>query len=183
MNRPACYSQGSRHDTDPPIPQRLGFDRGPAPPRALVQQRSQRGIFVSNEFHLLFPYHAGSLVAASYLFKLFFLKALGLRTFYHVAGNLRAAQELGDQLLNLAESAEDLTSLMIAHRALGATLFLLNQTTRLWHPAAQGEKTQAVRSERSRPSGEVEERAASGLSGLRLRCATLRPNGKRLNCQ
>src|SRR5215510_15220809 len=31
---------------------------------------------MSNEFHLFYPYHAGSLVAASHLFKLFFLKAL-----------------------------------------------------------------------------------------------------------
>jgi hypothetical protein len=54
----------------------------------------------------------------------------------------------------------------------------LNQTTRLWHSAAQVEKTQAVRSERSRTSGKVEERAASGLSGLRLRSATLRLNGE-----
>jgi hypothetical protein len=59
----------------------------------------------------------------------------------------------------------------------------LNQTTRLWHSAAQVEKTPSVRSERSRASGEVEERTVSGLSGLRLRCATLRPNGERLDCQ
>jgi hypothetical protein len=58
----------------------------------------------------------------------------------------------------------------------------LNQTTRLWHSVAQGEKTQDVRSERSRTSGEVEEREASGLSGLRLRCATLRPNGESIHC-
>jgi hypothetical protein len=47
----------------------------------------------------------------------------------------------------------------------------LNQTTGLWHSAAQVEQTLAVRSERSRASGEVEERAASGLPGLRLRPA------------
>jgi len=40
------------------------------------------------------------------------------------------------------------------------------------------EKTPAVRSERSRASGEVEEQATSGSGSLRLRCATLRPNGK-----
>jgi choline dehydrogenase-like flavoprotein len=59
----------------------------------------------------------------------------------------------------------------------------LNQTTGLWHTVAQGEKTQAVRSERRRASGEVEERAVSGFSGLRLRCATLRPNGESIHCQ
>ena len=40
------------------------------------------------------------------------------------------------------------------------------------------ENTPAVRSERSRASGEVEEQATSGSGSLRLRCATLRPNGK-----
>jgi hypothetical protein len=59
----------------------------------------------------------------------------------------------------------------------------LNRTTGLWHTVAQGEKTQAVRSERCRASGEVEERAVSGFSGLRLRCATLRPNGESIHCQ
>jgi hypothetical protein len=59
----------------------------------------------------------------------------------------------------------------------------LNQTIGLWHTVAQGEKTQPVRSERSRASGEVEERTANGLSGLRLRSATLRPNGESIHCQ
>jgi transposase len=67
-------------------------------------------------------------------------------------------------------------------KALTVLAHKLNQTTRLWHSVAQVEKTQAVRSERSRASGEVEERNTNGLSGLRLRCATLRPNGKRSNC-
>ena len=40
------------------------------------------------------------------------------------------------------------------------------------------EKTLAVRSERSRTSGEVEEQAGHDYGGLRLRSATLRPNGK-----
>jgi hypothetical protein len=48
---------------------------------------------------------------------------------------------------------------------------------------AQGEKTQAVRSERSRASGEVEERDTSRLPVLRLRFATLRTNGDGLNCR
>src|SRR5262249_15302030 len=54
----------------------------------------------------------------------------------------------------------------------------LNRTTGHWHSVALFENTQAVRSERSRASGEVEEPAGRGSGGLRLRCATLRPNGK-----
>ena len=59
---------------------------------------------------------------------------------------------------------------------LHSTLFL-NQTTGHWDSVAHVEKTQAVRSERSRASGEVEEHAGHESAGLRLRCATLRPNG------
>jgi hypothetical protein len=55
--------------------------------------------------------------------------------------------------------------------------FLLNQTTGHWNSVAQVEKTQAVRSERSRASGEVEECNSNRATGLRLRSATLRPNG------
>jgi len=40
------------------------------------------------------------------------------------------------------------------------------------------EKTLAVRSKRSRASGEVEEQAERESGGLRLRSAALRPNGK-----
>jgi len=54
----------------------------------------------------------------------------------------------------------------------------LNQTTGHWYSMKLLEKTPAVRSERSRASGEVEEQATSGSGSLRLRCATLRPNGK-----
>jgi hypothetical protein len=52
----------------------------------------------------------------------------------------------------------------------------LNRTTRHWYSVAQREKTLTVRSERSRVSGAVEEPARRESSGLRLRCATLRPN-------
>jgi len=45
------------------------------------------------------------------------------------------------------------------------------------------EKTLTVRSERGRASGEVEEQAGREFSGLRLRYATLRPNGDGINRQ
>jgi hypothetical protein len=57
----------------------------------------------------------------------------------------------------------------------------LNQTTGHWYSVAQVEKTLAVRAERSRASGEVEEQAGRESGGLRLRCATLRPNGTGIN--
>ena len=58
---------------------------------------------------------------------------------------------------------------------------VLNQTTGHRYSVAHVEKTLAVRSERSRASGEVEEQAGRELDGLRLRCATLRPNGDGIN--
>ena len=54
----------------------------------------------------------------------------------------------------------------------------LNRTTRHWYSVKLCENTLAVRSERSRASGEVEEQAGRESGGLRLRSATLRPNGK-----
>src|SRR5215813_8803081 len=54
----------------------------------------------------------------------------------------------------------------------------LNRTTGHWYTAELFEKTLAVRSERSRASGEVEERLCRRADGLRLRSATLRPNGE-----
>jgi catechol 2,3-dioxygenase-like lactoylglutathione lyase family enzyme len=62
-------------------------------------------------------------------------------------------------------------------------LDFLNQTTGHWYRMAHGEKTLAVRAERSRASGEVEAQAGRACGGLRLRCATLRPNGDGLNRQ
>ena len=59
----------------------------------------------------------------------------------------------------------------------------LNQTTGHWYSVKLFEKTLAVRSERSRASGEVEEQARRGSGGLRLRSVTLRPNGDGINCQ
>ena len=54
----------------------------------------------------------------------------------------------------------------------------LNRTTGHWYSVKLFEKTLAVRSERSRASGEVEEQAGRESGGLRLRSATLRPNDK-----
>ena len=59
----------------------------------------------------------------------------------------------------------------------------LNQTTGHWYSVTHIEKTLTVRSERSRASGEVEEQAGRDSSGLRLRSATLRPNGDGINGQ
>jgi hypothetical protein len=56
--------------------------------------------------------------------------------------------------------------------------WLLNRTAGHWHSVKLFEHTLTVRSERSRASGEVEELARRASGGLRLRCATLRPNGK-----
>jgi TOMM system kinase/cyclase fusion protein len=51
----------------------------------------------------------------------------GLRTFYTVRAELQTARELGEQLLRLAERADDLTLLLEAHYALGAPLFFLGR--------------------------------------------------------
>ena len=53
----------------------------------------------------------------------------------------------------------------------------LNRTTEHWYNVKLCENTLAVRSERSRASGEVEEQAGRDAGGLRLRSALLRPNG------
>ena len=55
--------------------------------------------------------------------------------------------------------------------------FELNRTTGHWYSKKLCENTLAVRPERSRPSGEVGEQAGRESGGLRLRCATRRPNG------
>jgi hypothetical protein len=68
-------------------------------------------------------------------------------------------------------------------RWFGRSYWSLNQTTGHWDSVAHVEKTQTVRSERSRVSGEVEECHAGGALVLRLRCATLRTNGETLDSQ
>src|SRR5262249_25951055 len=49
----------------------------------------------------------------------------GLWTYYHVRGELQTAHTLGNELLALAQQAQDTVLLVAAHRALGATLFFL----------------------------------------------------------
>jgi predicted ATPase len=51
----------------------------------------------------------------------------GLRTFYHVQGELQTACELGEQLFSLAQSVQDPALLLEAHRALGSTLYFLGE--------------------------------------------------------
>ncbi len=53
----------------------------------------------------------------------------GLHRFYLVRQELPTARELGEQLLNLAQSQPDPTLLVAAHRALGATLYYLGEFT------------------------------------------------------
>ncbi len=53
----------------------------------------------------------------------------GLHRFYLVRGELQAARELGEQLLNLAQGQQDPALLVGAHRALGATLYYLGEFT------------------------------------------------------
>jgi tetratricopeptide (TPR) repeat protein len=53
----------------------------------------------------------------------------GLLRFYLVRGELRAAREVGGQLLRLAESQHDTTLLLWGHFGLGATLYRLGELT------------------------------------------------------
>jgi class 3 adenylate cyclase/predicted ATPase len=52
---------------------------------------------------------------------------MGLRTFYHVRGDLLTAHQLGEQLLVLAEKDRDPGLLLEAHRVLGGGLFKLGR--------------------------------------------------------
>src|SRR4030095_5177511 len=49
----------------------------------------------------------------------------GLWRHYHVRAELQTAHALGEQLLTLTQQSQDSARLLEAHRALGATLFLL----------------------------------------------------------
>jgi predicted ATPase len=51
----------------------------------------------------------------------------GLWLFYFVRGELQIGQELGEQLLTLAQRVQDRTFLLEAHRALGTTLLFLGE--------------------------------------------------------
>ena len=48
----------------------------------------------------------------------------GLWWFYKVRGELQTARELGEQLLSLAQRAQDPALLLQAHQALGQTVIL-----------------------------------------------------------
>ena len=50
----------------------------------------------------------------------------GLRTFYHIRGELRTARELAEQLLHLAQQGQA-PDLLLARNALGTTLFLVGE--------------------------------------------------------
>ena len=49
----------------------------------------------------------------------------GLHAYYHVCAEYQTAHALGEQLLTLAQQSQDAAMLVVAHRALGATLFFL----------------------------------------------------------
>jgi predicted ATPase len=51
----------------------------------------------------------------------------GLQVFYNVRAEYQTSRELAEQMLALAQHQRDLTSLLLAHAALGRTLFLLGE--------------------------------------------------------
>jgi predicted ATPase len=51
----------------------------------------------------------------------------GLRRFYYVRGRLQTTHELNEELLRLAQQAQDKLLLVLAHQALGAILFSLGE--------------------------------------------------------
>jgi predicted ATPase len=59
-----------------------------------------------------------------------FYALLGLAGFHMVRGELRAARELGEQLVNLAQVNQDATQLVSAHMSLGLPLFWQGEFTR-----------------------------------------------------
>jgi class 3 adenylate cyclase/predicted ATPase len=62
----------------------------------------------------------------------------GLWQYYNVRAEYQTAHALGEQLLTLAQQAQDTTMLPTAHRALGATLFYLGATASAQTHFAQG---------------------------------------------
>src|SRR5262249_54870153 len=52
----------------------------------------------------------------------------GLHGYYNVRAEYQTAHTLGEQLLALAQQTQDAVMLMVAHRALGSTLFYLGET-------------------------------------------------------
>jgi hypothetical protein len=80
----------------------LGFRGSPAPSRALVEQGSQGRILASNECRLFLPRHAANLLAASYLFKLFFLETKLYCTFVLSGGRLLLTVDLDDPRIRVS---------------------------------------------------------------------------------
>jgi predicted ATPase len=74
----------------------------------------------------------------------------GLQAFYFVRGELQTAQELGEQLLRLAQSAHDPALFLRAHTALGLTSFHRGQFARALEHLEQGITLHALQKRRSR---------------------------------
>src|SRR5262245_5238452 len=62
----------------------------------------------------------------------------GLHMYYHVRAELQTAHTLGEQLLALAQQAQDSAMLVAAHRALGVTLYQLGAVASAHTHLAQG---------------------------------------------
>ena len=62
----------------------------------------------------------------------------GLWNYYLVCAELQTAHALGEQLLALAQQAQDTAMLVAAHRALGVTLFHLGAVAAAYTHSAQG---------------------------------------------
>ena len=62
----------------------------------------------------------------------------GLWNYYIVRAELQTAHALGEQLLTLAQQAQDAAMLLAAHRALGSTLFWLGAVASAQTHFAQG---------------------------------------------
>ena len=62
----------------------------------------------------------------------------GLWSYYLVRAELQTAHALGEQLLALVQQAQDAAMLLVAHRALGATLFFLGTAASAYTHLAQG---------------------------------------------
>jgi hypothetical protein len=62
----------------------------------------------------------------------------GLWNYYHVRAEHQTAHALGEQLLILAQQSQDSAMQIIAHRALGATLFYLGMVASAYTHYTQG---------------------------------------------
>ena len=62
----------------------------------------------------------------------------GLRNYYNARAEYQTARALGEQLLTLAQQAQDPALLLVAHRALGVTLFYLGAVASAHTHCVQG---------------------------------------------